>query len=55
MKRDYQSSIAVPIIYNDMMYGALNVYSVLIDSFDEDEVRLLDEGLRINIRCPIYP
>jgi len=39
----YQSSIALPLRHNDEIFGALNIYSSKTESFDEDEVLLLQE------------
>ncbi len=43
IKRGYASSIALPIVYRDNVFGALNVYASEKDAFDEDEVKLLHE------------
>ncbi len=43
IKRGYASSIALPIVYRDHVFGALNVYAFEKDAFDEDEVKLLQE------------
>jgi GAF domain-containing protein len=43
LKRGYASSAAVPIIYNDRVYGAINKYSALADAFDEEEISILVE------------
>ncbi len=42
-KRGYSSSIALPLVANGQMIGALNIYAVEPDAFDEDEVRMLME------------
>jgi PAS domain S-box-containing protein len=42
-RRGYRSSAAIPIIYDDRVYGALNVYSSQLDGFDDTEVGLLVE------------
>ncbi len=42
-KRGYRSSAAIPIIHDDRVYGALNVYSSQPDGFNEAEVELLVE------------
>jgi PAS domain S-box-containing protein len=39
----YASSIALPLIYQDEVLGALNIYSDKKYAFDEEEVRLLRE------------
>jgi PAS domain S-box-containing protein len=43
MKRGYASSAAVPLVYDDKVFGALNVYAALSDAFDEEEIGLLVE------------
>jgi len=43
VKRGYASSAAVPLVYEDRVYGALNVYASLPDAFDEEETDLLRE------------
>jgi len=40
-KRGYKSSIALPIITDGIIVGALNVYSEEEDAFDEEEIVLL--------------
>lgn len=42
-QRGYASSISLPLISDDKPLGALNIYSVQSDAFNEDEVRLLTE------------
>jgi PAS domain S-box-containing protein len=42
LKYGYASSASVPLIHENRVYGALNVYST-IDAFDEEEVKLLVE------------
>ncbi|MCD6295891.1 MAG: GAF domain-containing protein, partial [Deltaproteobacteria bacterium] len=42
-KRGYKSSIALPIIAEDLTLGALNVYSAEPDAFAAEEVKLLTE------------
>ncbi len=39
--KGFQSSIAIPIIYENACQGALNIYSPESDAFDESEVNLL--------------
>jgi len=43
LKLGYRSSIALPMIHEDSVYGALNVYSNQKDAFDQEEVGLLVE------------
>lgn len=42
-KRGYASSIAVPVLIDKKVMGALNIYAVEPDSFDEEEIQLLEE------------
>ena len=39
----YLSNIALPLLENESAFGALCIYSSEIESFDEDEVKLLEE------------
>ncbi len=43
MKRGYASSAAIPLFVDGKVIGALNVYAEEPDSFDEDEIRLLED------------
>ncbi len=43
IKRGYQSSIAIPLIYDDRILGAISIYAPEPDAFDGEEVRLLTE------------
>jgi len=43
MKRGYTSSAAVPLVYKNRVFGALNAYATIPDSFDEEEIDLLFE------------
>ncbi|KWT94485.1 PAS domain S-box protein [Candidatus Magnetominusculus xianensis] len=43
LKRGYASSIALPLIINDIVIGALNIYAIEPNAFDSDEVELLQE------------
>ena len=43
IERGYNSSVALPIIIGEQVYGVLNVYSSLKDGFDEEETDLLME------------
>lgn len=40
-KRGYASSTAIPLIYEDEVFGALNVYSIHPNVFDDEEIELL--------------
>lgn len=42
-QRGYRSSVALPLMLDGRPFGALNIYSVAADAFDEEEVRLLGE------------
>jgi len=43
IKRGYGSSAAIPLICDDRIFGALNVYAGICDAFDEEEIDLLLE------------
>jgi PAS domain S-box-containing protein len=43
LKRGYASSIALPLIARERVFGALNIYASEADAFDEEESRLLME------------
>lgn len=43
LKRGYRSSIALPLKSGDAVFGALMIYSSETNSFDKDEVSLLEE------------
>jgi len=43
LKRGYASSASVPLVHENKVFGALNVYSIIPDAFDEEEVNLLAE------------
>lgn len=43
LKRGYHSIISIPLIENDIPFGALNIYSNVSNPFSEDEVNLLTE------------
>ena len=43
LKRGYASSIALPIILNDNVVGALTINAVEVDAFDSAEIQLLTE------------
>lgn len=40
-KRGYASSAAIPLIYEDEVFGVLNVYSTHPNAFDDEEMELL--------------
>ncbi len=43
MKRGYSSSIAVPLVHENRVFGALNIYTARSDIFNEEEISLLVE------------
>lgn len=43
LDRGFESSAAIPFVYEDELYGVLNVYSDLPNAFDESERALLEE------------
>jgi diguanylate cyclase (GGDEF)-like protein/PAS domain S-box-containing protein len=43
---EHRSSIALPIVSDEVCLGALNIYSDRFDAFDENEVLLLEEVTR---------
>ncbi len=43
LKRGYASSIALPLIYKDRVFGALKIYSKEENTFDDEETELLRE------------
>ncbi len=43
LQRGYQSSISIPLFYNDSVLGALDIYADEPFVFSEDEVNLLEE------------
>jgi PAS domain S-box-containing protein len=43
LKRGYASSIALPLVADERVLGALNIYAAEPDAFDEEESRLLME------------
>jgi len=43
MKYGYVSSAAIPLVYKNRVFGALNVYATIPDAFDEEEINLLLE------------
>lgn len=40
-KRNYNSSISLPLLFEDDVLGVLNIYSVEINAFNHNEIRLL--------------
>ncbi|MGA9139498.1 MAG: GAF domain-containing sensor histidine kinase [Methanocella sp.] len=42
-KRGYRSVLGLPLIYDNMIFGALTIYSDRPDAFDSEEVSLLSE------------
>jgi PAS domain S-box-containing protein/putative nucleotidyltransferase with HDIG domain len=43
LRRGYASSVALPLIVDDEILGALNIYASEPDAFDEEEIKLLAE------------
>ncbi|MBN1572768.1 MAG: PAS domain S-box protein [Deltaproteobacteria bacterium] len=43
-KRGYKSAVSVPFVYQDTLYGTLNVYADTINYFCGDEIALLEEA-----------
>lgn len=43
LKRGYASSIALPLVADEQVLGALNIYAAEPDAFDQEESRLLRE------------
>ena len=43
LERSYQSSAAIPIEYDETLYGVLNLYAVRPNAFDADEQSLLED------------
>ncbi len=41
--RGYASSVVLPLVADELPFGAINIYSAEPDSFSEDEVRLLTD------------
>lgn len=52
-KRGYQSSLAIPLMEREQVFGALNLYSTRADAFDTEEVQLLTE-LADNVSYGIF-
>lgn len=42
-QRGYASVIALPLIADDQAFGALTIYSLTVDAFNNEEVKLLNE------------
>ncbi len=53
MKRGYASSAAIPLVYENRVFGALNVYADVPDFFDEEETELLLEVSQ-DIACALH-
>ena len=43
LERGYRSSIALPLVYDDTLYGVLNVYADRPNAFDDQETEVLAE------------
>jgi PAS domain S-box-containing protein len=43
VKRGYMSSLVLPLMLNDAVFGAMSIYSQKPDPFSDDEVKLLKE------------
>ncbi len=43
-KNNYKSSIAIPLFYNDEVFGSINIYSEEQNAFDEEEIRILQDA-----------
>lgn len=43
IERGYRSSAAIPLVYDETLYGVLNIYADRTDAFDADEQALLEE------------
>ncbi len=43
VKRGFLSSIALPLVFEDEVFGALNIYAEETDAFDTEEIELLME------------
>lgn len=43
LNRDFQSAIALPVSFDDSMYGVLSLYSDTIQAFDDEVVSVLEE------------
>jgi len=43
LERGYASSVAVPVMMDEEIYGALNIYSDRLDVFDHEELSLIEE------------
>lgn len=43
IKRGYSSSVAIPLMMDDLAFGVINVYAKETNSFDTEEVKLLQE------------
>ncbi|MBW1713939.1 MAG: GAF domain-containing protein, partial [Deltaproteobacteria bacterium] len=43
-QRGYRSSVALPLVENGRVFGALNIHSAESDAFDQEELKLLEEA-----------
>ena len=43
LERGYKSSAAIPLVFEDTLFGVLNVYADRINAFDQSERELLEE------------
>ncbi|MFA6463438.1 MAG: PAS domain S-box protein [Candidatus Paceibacterota bacterium] len=43
LKRGYRSSIALPIINDEKVFGVISIYSGELNAFNDEEVKILDE------------
>ena len=43
LKREFLSSISIPIIYDDVVLGAMSIYSDKVNAFFNEEVKLLNK------------
>ncbi len=43
LKRGYRSSAAIPLVYEETLYGVLNVYADRTNAFDTEELAVLEE------------
>jgi phosphoserine phosphatase RsbU/P len=43
LKRGYASSVAIPLVFDSAVFGALMIYSAEVDAFRDEEVTLLTE------------
>lgn len=43
LQRGYRASIAIPLVYKDLLYGVLTLYAAESDIFDKEEVAVLED------------